>query len=142
VIHLDAYALIALALDEPAAADVERILRDGDVAIASVNLFEVLDYLVRRAGLTEADAHAHVSLVVGDAIAVTPVTELHARRGAFLRARHYRPAEQELSLADCVLLACAGDDDEIATADPALAAVARAEEIGLVPLPDTRGERP
>jgi len=52
VILLDAYGLLALLLDEPAADDVEAPLRGRSAAaIPSVNLFEVVDYLVgARAG--------------------------------------------------------------------------------------------
>ena len=50
---LDAYALIALRLDEPAAEEVEHILRSGDAAVTSVNYGEALDRLVRARRMPE-----------------------------------------------------------------------------------------
>ena len=47
MIYLDASALLALLLDEPAAPDVERMLREGDVSITSVNYAEVIDQATR-----------------------------------------------------------------------------------------------
>jgi hypothetical protein len=66
-----------------------------------------------------------------------------AWRAADLRARYYDRKARALSLADCLLLAhvCTGGD-EIATADPAIADVARAEGLALIPLPDSAGARP
>jgi hypothetical protein len=45
-------------------------------------------------------------------------------------------------MADCFLLAAASVDDRIATADSAVAAVARAETIAVVALPDSAGQHP
>jgi PIN domain nuclease of toxin-antitoxin system len=142
VIILDSYAVLALALDEPAADEVEALIRRDECAITTVNLGETVDYCVRRAGIAEADARAQLSLVVGGPVRILPVNEEHAWRGAFLRGRHYARRSCELSLADCLLLAAAGEDDSVATADPSIAAVARAEGIEVVGLPDTRGHRP
>jgi PIN domain nuclease of toxin-antitoxin system len=44
---LDAFALIALLTDEPAAETVEVLLRRGDAAMTVVNLAEALDVLRR-----------------------------------------------------------------------------------------------
>jgi PIN domain nuclease of toxin-antitoxin system len=142
VILLDAYAILAVALDEPAADEVEALIRQGECAITTVNLCEGVDYCIRRAGIAEADARAHLSLVVGGPVRIVPVSEEHAWRGAVLRGRHYARRSCDVSLADCLLLAAAGEGDLVATADPSIGAVARAEGIGLVPLPDTRGHRP
>lgn len=65
-----------------------------------------------------------------------------ARRSGSLRARYYHRGECDLSLADCILLASAGDGERIATTDPAVATVARAEGIDVVALPDSSGQRP
>jgi hypothetical protein len=47
-----------------------------------------------------------------------------------------------LSLADCLLLASAEPDDEIATADRAVIEIARKLEVPVIPLLDSRGQRP
>jgi rRNA-processing protein FCF1 len=73
---------------------------------------------------------------------VHPVDESVAWRGALLRARHYHRSTSALSLADCVLVASAGPDDSIATADPAVATAARAEGIDVIALPSSSGQRP
>jgi PIN domain nuclease of toxin-antitoxin system len=137
VIFLDSYAVLALALDERAAEEVEELIRQNDTAITSVNLFEVVDYCVRRARLAELDARAELSLVFGESIRIVPVTEEHAWRGALLRARHYSRGSCEVSLADCVLLAAPGEGDSVATADPSIVAVAGAEMIDAIVLPAT-----
>jgi predicted nucleic acid-binding protein len=143
LILLDAYALVALARDEHAAAEVEELLRsEAEIGIPSVNLLEVVDFLVRRSAWPEADVRARLSPLLGETIHVLVVDDVRAWRGASVRARHYVRRACELSLADCVLLACAREEDAVATADSSLATVARAEGIGLVPLPDARGRRP
>lgn len=75
--------------------------------------------------------------VVGLAIDV-PV----AQRAGEIRAAHYDRDETALSLADCLLLASAGHDDEIATADAAVIATAEKLGIGVIVLPDSDGRRP
>jgi uncharacterized protein with PIN domain len=139
---LDAYCLVALARDEPAAAEVETLLRERETAVTSVNLLEVVDFLVRRAGSPEDEVRRQLSVLLGHVLLVMPVAEEHAWRAASLRARHYAKHTCELSLADCVLLAACGPRDSVATSDPAVATVARFEGIDLIGLPDTRGRRP
>lgn len=142
MIFLDAYCLVALARDEAAAQEVEELMRSGQTAISAVNLFEVVDFLVRRAGVPQDDVRVQLSHLLGEIVQVIPVTEDEAWRGASLRARHYAKGACEVSLADCVLLASVGEGESIATSDPSVADVARAEDIGVVALPDTRGRRP
>ncbi len=143
MILLDSYALIALARDEHAAAEVDTLLRDASgAAMTSVNLFEVVDYLVRRAGWPEEEVRTGLSHLLGEGLTVLPVTAQIAWRGASLRAGHYAKNTCEVSLADCVLLASASVGDVVATADPSIALVARAEGIELTPLRDSRGHRP
>lgn len=60
-----------------------------------------------------------------------------------LRAGHHRRRSSEVSMADCLVLATAiVQDDRLATADPALAAMARTEGVDVVDLPDSSGRRP
>ena len=143
MILVDSYGLIALARDEPAAAEVEALLRDAaGAAMPSVNLFEVVDYLVRRAGWPEEDVRVALALLLDEAVRVLAVGAEIAWHGASLRARYYAKTVCEVSLADCILLASAGAGDSIAAADPAIAFVARAEGIEVVRLSDSRGGRP
>ena len=65
-----------------------------------------------------------------------------ALRAAELRSAYYHRSACTVSIADCLLLAHAGPDDRVATADPHVASVARGKGIGLVPLPDSRGRLP
>jgi PIN domain nuclease of toxin-antitoxin system len=144
LILLDAYAVIALALDEPAAAEVERLLRErtNDTAVTSVNLAEIVDVLVRQGGWPETDVGVELAVLMTAAIRVIDLTAETALRAGLLRARHYVRKECDVSLADCILLASAGEGDAIATADPAVAFVARAEGIALHPLRDSLGGTP
>ncbi len=143
MILLDAYPILALLLGEDCAGEVEELLGRGGAAIVSINLAEVGDVCVRRRGLLEADVRATVDpLVRADILTVlSPGAEV-AWRAASIRSRLYRPRASELSLADCFLLAAAGPDDSIATADPPVAAAARELGIDLIALPDSTGVRP
>jgi hypothetical protein len=60
-----------------------------------------------------------------------------AQRAAEIRAQHYHRSKRPISLADAILIASAGPDDRIATADPDVLAVAGAEGLGVVRLPAT-----
>lgn len=71
-----------------------------------------------------------------------PLDASDAWRAADIRMRYYDRRTNPLSLADCLLLASVEPTDELATADPAIAAVARAEGTRLVPLPDSTGALP
>lgn len=136
---LDSYCLVALVLDEPAASDVQEILRAGSTAIPAVNLAEVIDVLERRENKSESDVRSTLAPLLARAVDVVPVAAEAAWRAAALRSAYYRRDERELSLADCILLACTGREDTVATADPGVIAVARAEGIDVIPLPDSRG---
>jgi len=136
---LDAYALIAYFQGEPAAAEVEDLLRAGGCAIPAITLAEVIDFLRRRAGNPREHVMAALAQLALPAIAVD--SDTGARAGE-LRAIHYERGAREVSLADCVLAASCRAEDRVATSDPALAAVLRAESCALVPLPDSTGARP
>jgi predicted nucleic acid-binding protein len=139
---LDAYALVAFVADEPAAEDVELLLRAGRCGITTVNFAEAVDVTRRVHGLSEEDVRVVTEPLLDDVIAVIRPSQAQAWRCAELRVRYYDRRASALSLADCLLLAAAGSEDAIATSDPAVARVARAEGIGVMPLPDTAGERP
>jgi predicted nucleic acid-binding protein len=142
VILLDAYALVALATDEPAAAAVEELLRGGAIAITAVNLAEAIDVAQRVQGVQPDDVRDAIEPLVGGVLRVVPVGEDEAWRAASLRLRHYDRRTSALSMADCFLLAAAGVGDGIATSDPPLAVAARLESIEVVALPDSSGRLP
>ena len=140
---LDAYALVALVGDEQAAGEVDALLREGGVSMTSINLGEALDVLGRVHQLPAETLETIVGPLCKEAISVIAPGELEAWDAAELRARHHSRRRHELSLADCFLLASASTRREsIATADPAVAASARAEGIDVVALPDRQGVRP
>lgn len=136
MVILDAYALIALLADEPVAEDVERILLSDATAMTAVNLAEAVDVLQRlhRFSRDEVEAAFEPLLAV---VEVRPVSEAEAWRAGMLRARYYDRRSTSVSLADCFLLAAAGEHDAVVTSDPAVARIAHAEGIALVPLPDS-----
>jgi predicted nucleic acid-binding protein len=141
---LDAYALLALVADEPAAAEVDELLRGGDCHVVIVNLAEAIDISARVHGLPLADVRGALEplFLSGVLTAVSP-TDAEAWAAARIRGAHYDRKERALSLADCFLLAQAlADDDAVATADPPLATVARDEGVPVIALPDTAGNRP
>ncbi len=143
MILLDAYGLVALIADEPAAAGVDDLLRTEDVGMTLVNLAEAIDVAQRVHGLSPVEVRGTVEpLFTQSGMRTAQQTEEHAWRAAELRSRYYDRRERALSLADCLLLATADPLGGIATADPAIAEVARAETIRLVSLPDTEGRVP
>jgi predicted nucleic acid-binding protein len=131
---LDAYALIALRLDEPAAGEVERILRSGDAAVTSVNYGEALDRLVRTRQIPEARVRGAFEALFDTSLRRIDVGFPLVERAVRLRAKHYHRERSPLSLADCICVASAGSDGVVATADEAMLAMAEAEEIRSVAL--------
>lgn len=126
---LDAFALIALLADEPAADEVEAILRGGEAAITAVNLAEALDVLQRVQGISSERLRAVTARLVGDRMRLIPIDEQIARDAADIRARRYHRTRAPVSLADCILLAATGESDVLATADGPLIRVAEAESV-------------
>ena len=139
---LDAFALVALLLDEQAAEDVEGLLRDDECAVPAINLAEAIDVLIRVHGVPAADVRVGLDPLLGGTVHVVAQGEADAWRAAELRSTHYHRRLAPLSIADCLLLAAARPGDRVATADPPLAHVARAEGIAVAPLPDSTGVHP
>ena len=139
---LDAYALVAFLADEPARTEVADLLRERCL-VSTVNFAESLDVLGRVHGIEERELRSLVEPLQADALEVQAPTAEDAWAAAALRTRHYDRATNELSLADCFLLATADRlGASVATADPAVAATARVESIELIALPDSSGMRP
>lgn len=139
---LDANALISLLRDQPAAAEVSALLRRGNCATPASCLSEVVDRLIRK---HRADADAvskSLGPLIEEAILLLPVNQHIAWRAGEIRSAHYDRNTRALSLADCILLATAEADDEIATSDGVVALTAGELGIGVIPLPDSNGNRP
>jgi predicted nucleic acid-binding protein len=126
---LDAFALIALLVEEPAADEVEAILRRGEAAMSAINFAEALDVLQRVHGVSRERLDTITTPLLRESIRLLPVDEPMARAAADIRARRYHRTEAPISLADCVLLAAAKAADALATADAPLIAVAGQEGV-------------
>jgi predicted nucleic acid-binding protein len=131
---LDAFALIALLAEEPAAADVEAILRRGRATVPAINLAEAFDVLQRVERISRERIDELVAPLLAESIAVLAVDEPLARSAADIRARRYHRTRAPVSLADCVLVAAADPADELVTADVPLIAVARQEGLRVTAL--------
>lgn len=138
---LDAYAVIAYLQDEPAADAIEPVVTRPSV-ISALNVAEVVDRLVRLYGWAAEDVRSAFAVMERAGLRIVPLTDELAIRAGWLRARRY-DATSEVSMADCVAAATALSEKlPLATADPALVAVVRAEGGEVHPLPDSKGVIP
>ncbi len=135
---LDAYAVLALLRDEPAAPGVARLLGGGQPAsLTPLGVAEVVDQLVRAHGADPDTAVLDVAQLGLDE--PVPLDHRTALRGRAARARRYR-RRCEISVADCVAAETARARGEpLATADPDLLDACSAEGIEVVVLPDSTG---
>jgi len=131
---LDAYALIAFLAGGPAAPEVRALLREGDAAVATANLLEVLDVSQRVHGVPIARTVEILEPLLEGPLTAVPLDSTVARRAAEIRARHHHRSSRPISLADAVLIGSAKLGDRIATADHDVLAVAKAEGLGSVAL--------
>lgn len=139
---LDAYAVISYLRDEIAAGEVQAILR-SQTLLSTVNQAEVLDQLVRVFGREPDDVEADLALLAESGMALSPLDTQCATMAGRLRARHYHRQGCAVSLADCAAAATAlRAERPLATADPALAALMRAEAGRVAELPDRSGRLP
>jgi PIN domain nuclease of toxin-antitoxin system len=139
---LDAYALLAYLRGEAAAEPVARLLRVPAV-ISGVNAAEVVDRLVRLWGRDADDVEATLGILAQAGLRVLPLPATHGILAGRLRARHYHRERMPVSLADCVAVATALSEGwPLATSDPGLAALMRAEGGSVHPLPDSAGRLP
>jgi PIN domain nuclease of toxin-antitoxin system len=138
---LDAYAVIAALVGERAGREVEPLLKDG--VVSAPNLAEVLDVCVRVHGNPEPVVRERIGWLISGGLAVADLEPRSALEAGALRAKHYRRRSCEISLGDCYAFVLARHRGlALATADPDLAGVARAEGGRLIGLPDSRGKRP
>ena len=141
MIVLDAYAVIAALLGEPAAPEVADLLRRDEPAVLTpLGVAEVVDRLVRVAGADPDEAVLDLAeLGLADPESLDRAVAL---RAGLLRARRYHRIRCAVSLADCVVIEVAREHDaSVATSDPHLLDVCTAESITVLPLPDTTGLR-
>lgn len=142
---LDAQAVVAALTGEPAAAEVEPLLRDtvDRPRISAVNLAEVLDVLVRLQAWAVDDVTEKIDWLQAGGLEVVAADPDIGLQAGKLHARLYDWSKCPLSMADCLALATAQAlDQSLATSDPALAMAARGEGVRIAPLPDRRGVRP
>jgi PIN domain nuclease of toxin-antitoxin system len=138
---LDAYAVIAALVGERARAQVEPLLKEAVVCAA--NLTEVVDVCVRVHANAERLVRERVDWLISGGLEIAALESALALDAGALRARYYRRRHCEISQGDCCALALAKHRGlPLATADPDLAAVARAEGVELIGLPDSNGRRP
>jgi ribonuclease VapC len=141
---LDASAVVAVLLGEPAAQEVATILRQRPPPyIAAVNLAEVTDKMIRGEGRSPAEVRERIDWLLVGGLEVEPVWLPAARLAASLRATHYHRTDAPLSMADCICLATAMKlKAALATTDPALARTADRVGVEVIRLPDSQGRRP
>ena len=138
---LDAQPVVTFLAGEPAADEIEELLRREPV-MSVANAAEVVDVLVRLRGFAAGEAQAVVLSFLDELAAPVPVSlEIALDAGAIRGAASHRH-QLDVSLADCIAIATAGPGGSVATSDPALATVARAEGVEVIALPDSRGRRP
>jgi predicted nucleic acid-binding protein len=121
---------------------VASLLHRGNCATPSSCLAEVVDKLIRRWGSSPEQVAEQLGPLVDEAVSVLEIDSQIAWRAGEIRAAHYHRKTATLSLADCVLLATAGPDDEIASSDRAVVRTARGLGVGVTPLLDSGGRRP
>jgi PIN domain nuclease of toxin-antitoxin system len=139
---LDACAVIAYLRNEPCAGEVADLLQDATI-LTSVNAAEVFDRMVRVFRVDPDSVDADLALLQLAGLTVMPVTHAVGMQAGHIRARRYHHGRSAVSLADCVAASAAlASNAPLATCDPALAEVLRAEGGKIVPLPDSKGRRP
>lgn len=142
MIVLDAYAVLAFLRDEPAAQSVEELLATPTM-LTAVNATEVFDQLVRVYHRDPDDVHADLAMLAHTGVELAAVSADVGLLAGRLRARHYHRERMPVSLADCVAAAAALDRGwSLATADPPLADLVRAEGGKVHALPDSAGRLP
>jgi PIN domain nuclease of toxin-antitoxin system len=139
---LDAYAVLAYFRGEPCADDVADLLRAPTVLTAA-NAAEVLDQLVRVYQRDPDDVHADLALLASAGMQIRPVNADVGLLAGRLRAKHYHRERAAVGLADCIAAAAAMTEQRsLATSDPALSSVLRAEGGTIHALADSRGHKP
>ena len=85
MILLDAYPLVALLADEPAADDVERLMREDGAQVTVFNLAEAVDVTQRVHELAADEVRAALEPLLGDVVRVVIQGENAAWRAGEIR---------------------------------------------------------
>lgn len=135
---LDAYAVIAYLRAEPASGEVRPLLDGGDAFLTAVGVAEVLDHLVRLAGIDEEGAALDLAqLGLIDGVVVDSEVGLGAGR---LRARYYHRSRCPVSMADCIAAEAARRTRQaLATSDPHLLDLCHQEGVAMIVLTGSDG---
>jgi predicted nucleic acid-binding protein len=142
LILLDANALISLLRGQPAELEVAALLRQGNCAIPAPCLGEVVDRVIRTHGVGPAALSERLGALIDETLPVLSADQRIAWKAGEFHAAHYHRKNSALSLVDCVLLATAEPEDEIATSDSAVIATAKKLGLGAIPLLDSQGRMP
>ena len=137
---LDACAVLAVLRDEAGADDADAVIRGRSGRLTAVGQGELIDHLVRLAGIDEASAALDLrQLGLGTPLPVDG--ELGSAAGR-LRARSYHRGRCAVRVADCIAAEAArAAGERLATSDPHLLDLCHAEGIAVLPLPDSTGRR-
>jgi predicted nucleic acid-binding protein len=140
MIVLDSFAVLALLRDEPAAAQVQRLIEgEEETALTVLGVAEVIDHLVRLMGAEEDEAVLDLAQL--GLASSSPVEAAVALQAGLLRARHYHRKNRAVSLADCIAAETArAGGSPLATADPQLLDLCQEEGIAVIALPDSTGQ--
>lgn len=136
---LDANALLAVLVGEPAMDRVLLLIREGNAAMTGANIAEVFDVGIRRKKLSPQRMSDLVEPLFDGPIACVPVASNLAASAGRLRAAHYHRSKARIPLADATLLAAAEQADKIATSDSGVLAVAAELGIETIELPPSSG---
>jgi PIN domain nuclease of toxin-antitoxin system len=137
---IDASALIALLGAEPAAGEVQEILRSG-ATMTTLNLAEAIDRLKRRYDIEIEQTRPVIEGLLSKSLELLPLGAAQAWRAGEIRAAHYHRSRCPISLADAVLVASTPAGGRIASSDGLLLRVAASEGIPTAALQDSKGRR-
>lgn len=132
--------MLAFLGGEHAAIHVQALIESEDaVALTVLGITEVLDNLVRHAGLEEDETALDLAQL---GLANPPDLGPQIATGAgLMRARHYDRRTRALSLADCVAAETARTcGAALASADGPLLETCTTEAIAVIVLPDSNGD--
>jgi ribonuclease VapC len=139
VIVLDAYAVVALVGDDPAADGVESLVRSG-ASMSAVNAAEVVDRVGR---LYQGDGSVALQNLQRAGLSIVAFDDDLAVDAGRLRREHYNRRTSAVSLADCACAVTAARlGVPVATSDPALARMVLAMGGAVHQLPDCTGTLP
>lgn len=139
MLTLDASAVVALVAGEPGAVPVRDALRRERASISTVNIAEAVDALIRSHGIPRASVEGAIDTLVAGTTDVVSVGLSHAVAAGRLRAAPYKRQSRALSVADCLLIACAPRDSRVVSSDEALLAAAESEGLSTLPIPPSSG---